>query len=391
MQPVSTVHRYRLFGNEIWCIDVNTGHIFPNEAQFEWNNIRGLTYLRRGNDSYPFLVCLPGGVHLARIFYGDPHSRRSDFLDYWLDAKGFGMLALSYPTDHPAIGIPSPDLTIAAWAEWIATVTSETLRETPNRPVAVAMWSMAGRSVAAVNNALTAHGINATCFLSLAASPPLPGVNYVAPGGDPLTPEGLWEGGIYIDGFAPSLTHQDQLNDHQIIDRNLYLNHYRCNTPVMLRGTPQRYGSAGSYWSHDEAHRDTRASTFSDFPITATISPTDSSDSKHVLCDRVNWNFYNLQRIHAQAQEIGLESIQWSKLRAFAEELPLRLSRNVEGGHFFFVGERGAESTASHCVELIAAVDNIRGQLDDILGTDSVQTRARASADCHIHTRTEHR
>ncbi|MGY2803931.1 hypothetical protein [Bradyrhizobium sp. USDA 4506] len=344
-----------------------SGLLFAGEERVKCAGVRGLRYFRPGNTSCPLVIFLPGGVHLARISYGDPCSDRADFLDYWLEQKGLGLLALSYPTDHPCIDAIVPDLTIARWADWIASVASDVLRETPDRPVAVAMWSMAGRSVAAVNTALKGHGIDAVCFLSLAASPPIAGLNLVQPGGDPLTPDGLWTGGVYIDGFLPSLSYQNQINGHRILDERLYLEQYLCNTPVMLRGTPQRFSGAGSFWNLEDAHDDMRASSFSEFPLTATISPTDRSDDGHALGDPVNWTFFNIQKIRAQARALDFDAERWSRLRALTRTLPSRLSRDVDGGHFFFVGARGAAETAHHITELYSEVRNLRAEIRELL------------------------
>ncbi|TKV74037.1 hypothetical protein FDV58_34095 [Bradyrhizobium elkanii] len=341
--------------------------LFAGEERLERAGVPGLRYFRRGNSDCPLVIFLPGGVHLARICYGDPFSNRADFLDYWLEQKGMGILALSYPTDHPSIGAIVPELTIAGWANWIASVTSDVIRETPHRPVVVVMWSMAGRSVAAVNKALQAHGIDAACFLSLAASPPLAGLNFVKPGGDPLTPNGLWTGGVYVDGFLPSLAYQNQINEHTILDEGSYVKHYRCNTPVMLRGTPQRFSARGSFWNFEQAHDDMRASSFCDFPLTATISPTDRSDDGHALGDRVNWNFFNIQMIRAHARAIDFDAERWSGLRALTQTLPSRLSRDVVGGHFFFVGARGAEETAHHIAELYSDIRDLRAEIKELL------------------------
>ncbi|MGF6430865.1 MULTISPECIES: hypothetical protein [Bradyrhizobium] len=344
-----------------------TGMLFAGEELVEHSGVRGLRYFRAGKSDCPLVVFLPGGVHLARISYGDPFSHRADFLDHWLEQKGIGLLALSYPTDHPSIGAIVPDLTIAGWANWIASVTSDVLRETPDRPVAVAMWSMAGRSVAAVNTALKARGIDAVCFLSLAASPPIAGLNLVQQGGDPLTPDGLWTGGVYIDGFLPSLSHQNQINGRRILDEQLYLEHYLCNTPVMLRGTSQRFSDQGTFWNFEEAHDDMRASSFSEFPLAATISPTDRSDDGHALADPINWNFFNIQMIRSQARALDFDAGRWKELRALTRTLPSRLSRDVAGGHFFFVGARGAEQTAHHITELYSEVRSLRAEIRALL------------------------
>ncbi|MGL3210532.1 hypothetical protein [Bradyrhizobium sp. BR 1433] len=343
------------------------GLLFAGEERVECAGVRGLRYFRGGNSNCPLVIFLPGGVHLARISYGDPCSDRADFLDYWLEQKGLGLLALSYPTDHPCIGEIVPDLTIARWADWIASVASDVLRETLDRPVVVAMWSMAGRSVAAVNRALEARSIDAVCFLSLAASPPIAGLNYVKPGGDALTPDGLWKGGVYVDGFLPSLSYQNRINGHRILDEVRYLEQYLCNTPVMLRGTPQRFSGGGSFWNLEDAHDDMRASSFSEFPLTATISPTDISDDGHALGDRINWNFFNIQKIRSQARAPDLDAGRWSRLCALTRTLPSRLSRDVVGGHFFFAGARGAEETAHHITELYAEMRNLRAEIRQLL------------------------
>lgn len=69
--------------------------LFPGESLFTQNGIDSLIYLREGTPDSPLIVFLPGGAHLGRIAYGDPLSQRSNFLDYWLEQAGMGMLAIS--------------------------------------------------------------------------------------------------------------------------------------------------------------------------------------------------------------------------------------------------------------------------------------------------------
>ncbi|UXN57508.1 hypothetical protein [Phyllobacterium zundukense] len=315
---------------------------------------------------------------MARIAYGDPSSDRTQFLDYWLDQQQLGLLALSYPTDHPAVEAVLPDLTIKAWSGWVAAVTSAVLKDTPMRPVAVAMWSMAGRSVAAINTALLRRNINVSCFLSMAATPPLPGLMPLASGGEKLTTHGLWArtledapDGIadrFIKSFLKELNAQRQLNGNVIVSDEVYLRQYICNTPIMLRGTPQRYSAAGVSWDFEAAQEDMRATHFSTFPFTATILPTERVDEGHVLGDRSAWHFFNVQKLRADAARLDLDVISWAKLRAFVTEMPGRLYREVEAGHFFFLGARGAKETADHIAELIDEVGELRRQLCMIFG-----------------------
>ncbi|RVK92342.1 hypothetical protein [Sinorhizobium meliloti] len=350
---------------------------FPGEAIAEYAGLKSLQYYRPGSPTAPLMVFLPGGAHLGRIAYGDPSSSPTDFLDYWLERAGIGLLALSYPSDHPATCLPPRDLTIARWAEWIASATKKALEDTPSREVIVAMWSMAGRSVAAVNSTLGRAGIVPKCFLSLAATPPLPGLIPIQPGGEMLTTQGLWartpESAPANDrdpitlGFLAELAGLAKLNGREIIEREVYLNQYICNTPIMLRGTAQRYSSDGEYWAPGEAEIDMSTVRFSAFPFTAMLVPTDQTDESHVLGDRAAWHFCNVQKIRADVSGRHFSSKDWSKLRALVQGLPGKLHREMHGGHFFFVGEDGARRTVVHLSDIIAEVEKLTGELSNLL------------------------
>lgn len=351
--------------------------LFAGEERLLRAGVTGLRYLRRGHDHQPLVIFLPGGAHLARIAYGDPTSSRMDFLDYWLEERGIGLAALSYPSDHPAIDAVLPALTIDEWAQWIATVVAEVLGTASNRSVVVAMWSMAGRSAAAVNARLAKQGINAICFISLAATPPIPGLIPIRHGGEALTPGGLWartvtsaSDGIQdwiIQLFLFGLADQAQRNGRQIIDEQIYLRDYLCNTPIMLRGSSQRYTELGIVWDLEAAEADTSATHFSCFPQTAIIVPTDRSDESHALGDQTGWSFFNAQNIRAIAAASELEAKQWEKLRALVRELPQRLYREVPGGHFFFVGESGAKATVEQMSQLIDEARRLHNEIESIL------------------------
>lgn len=364
--------------------------LFAGEERIEHAGVAGLRYLRPGDPARPLVVFLPGGAHLARIAYGDPASRRDDFLDHWLDRHGMGLLGLSYPSDHPAIGAAPADLTISAWADWVGSVVSDVLRGTPARPVVVAMWSMAGRSVAAVNAALARRGVDAACFLSLAATPPLPGLVPVDPGGEALTPQGLWArtaaaapDGLrdrLIQKFLAGLADQGRGNGRPILGEEVYLHHYLCNTPIMLRGTVQRHSALGPGWDPGEAQDDMAATRFAEFPLTVMIVPTDRADEGHALGDRTAWHFFNTQRIRAEAAPLDLDAGQWASLRTLVETLPSRLCREVRGGHFFFVGAQGAEATAAHIASLVDEAQGLRSDITAILSPHRIATRTMPPA-----------
>lgn len=351
--------------------------LFAGELQLRRANVAGLRYLRRGNDEHPLVVFLPGGAHLARIAYGDPTSSRLDFLDYWLEERGIGLIALSYPSDHPALNAILPTLTIDTWARWIAAVVAESLEGVWNRSVVVAIWSMAGSSIAAVNARLEEQGIRVICSISMAATPPLPGLSLLDQDGESLTPSGLWArtaasapDGIRdrrIQLFLSSLADQARRNDRQILGEDVYLRDYVCNTPIMLRGSAQRYTELGVTWDKQAAEVDTRATQFASFPLTAMIAPTDRSDEGHAFGDQTAWSFFNAQKIRALAARADLEVSQWQELRALARDLPRRLYSEVPGGHFFFVGELGAKATVDQMAHAITEARRLHNEIQSIL------------------------
>ena len=57
-----------------------------------------------------------GGV-FARIAYGHPEGRPSDFLFYWLKEAGFPTLALTYPLGTAPFQQAWPAFTVTDWAE----------------------------------------------------------------------------------------------------------------------------------------------------------------------------------------------------------------------------------------------------------------------------------
>lgn len=370
---------------------------FPGEALTNHRAVAAMSYFRAGSPDRPLVVFLPGGGHLARIAYGHPAAEPRDFLDFWLERKGCGLLGLSYPTDHAAIRSARSDLTIREWAGWVASSIAKALDAAPASHVIVAMWSMAGRSVRAVNKAIIDNGPVRSFFISLAATPPLPGLIPLMEGGEPLTEDGWWalmpraghSKHIFVEGFEAALADQSDIARRDILSVADYHANYLCNTPIMLRGTAQRIIDGRVMWSEEEAIDDMGATQFGTFPLTAAIVPTHFSDAMHVLGDRTAWTHFNIQRlIHdvSGRSDFGSQKQQWRDIRALADRLHGQLSADIAGGHFFFLGETGARETVRLILSLSVALQNVMAEIaailearDHVRETETASLRARGT------------
>jgi hypothetical protein len=59
----------------------------------------------------------------------------------------------------------------------------------------------------------------------------------------------------------------------------------------------------------------------------------------------------------------------WDKLRALFLEAPSRMSREISGNHFFFVGENGARETADKIGALLGEGVTLQSELTSILSS----------------------
>lgn len=348
--------------------------LLPSEFLVEAFGVPAIAYIRTGSPGSPTIVGLPGGGHLARVFYGHPGSRAEDFLDYWLEKSGLGLVALSYPSDHRAFRCRLPDLTVTDWANAAAAITAEIFRTRGlHGPIVPVGWSMAGRAFRAYNVAAHRLGLEIPGAVALAATPPLPGMVRAEPERVLFTAEGFWRTGS-SDAGSPSARDQSFLRDinwkgTQIIDAAAYAAYYIVNTPIRLRGEPnQRPGLDRNSLLDTIADLGTFA--YPEYPFTGVIAPTHISDARHALTDQATWGFLNSQKLfceYSAASSISELSGTWSDLRGLALQLPTRLCRYVEGGHFFFLGRDGAAQTASHIQDLCKQLDELQVTMERLL------------------------
>ncbi|MGY8668845.1 hypothetical protein Q3C01_41675 [Bradyrhizobium sp. UFLA05-109] len=340
--------------------------LLTSEFLVEASGVPAIAYVREGAPGSPTMVGLPGGGHLARVFYGHPGSRAEDFLDFWLEQRGLGLIALSYPSDHRAFRRRLTDLTVTDWANATAAITAEIVKTRGlYGPIVPIGWSMAGRAFRAFNVAAHRLGLKMPGLIALAATPPLPGMARTEPEGEPVTVEGFWRTGN-DDPSNLSARNESFLRDinwkgTEIIDAAAYAEYYIVNTPIRLRGEPNQ-GPRLSRNSLLDTIDDLGTFAYSEYPFTGVIAPTHTTDARHALTDQATWGFLNSQKLFCQfsaANAISLRGEAWSELRDLALQLPTRLCRYVEGGHFFFVGRDGAAQTTSHIQDLCKRLDEL--------------------------------
>lgn len=339
-----------------------------------------LTYFRRGSRDKPLVVFLPGGGHLARIAYGHPDLRPDDFLDYWLGLEGFGLLAISYPSDHPAYDRVYPALNLTEWGDVAAEVTKGVIYENGlGKDVVLLGWSMAGYATRAFNVAATRVGLNVEAFVSLAATPPL-FLNTEIDAKIWLNQAGLREmrfpnPGSDISGAAwwdVAIEEQARLNKRAVFDPGRYFEMFRCNHPLNLNGSRLRWRNHSVVDDIAEAIDDAGTFDYGSYPLTACLVPKSINDLRHAATDVANWSFLNAQKVSRNWLEpLALSAPEqmadaWSELSFVLETQLRKLTATIPGGHLFFTGALGAQATVSAITPLLIKIRQLRAHLDAI-------------------------
>lgn len=345
------------------------GALQPGETLRVVQGVPHIVYHRSAGRDCPLAVFLPGGGHLARVAYGHPGSDPRDFLDHWLHNVDFGLLALSYPSDHAAFSTPLPEVTIPQWTASVAALIREYVQEYPCREIIALGWSMAGRSAVALERALRGQGLSLSLFVSLAATAPLPGLLPTALADERFTPEGFWDSSTRHPQWLRQVAEQLGASGLCAIEPQEYLDHYVINSPFPLRGQPRDIHAGVEAQLADEGG----AFAYADYPALATIVPENSADRLHALTDGALWGALNVLRMaHRIGRDRNIDASRWQSLRTLLAGAPRRLSRFVPGAHFFFLGEAGAKATVRHIMDLVREASAVEAELRTLLdGADA--------------------
>ncbi|KAJ5979569.1 hypothetical protein N7481_006867 [Penicillium waksmanii] len=332
----------------------------------------------RDTISRPLIVCIPGAVHLARVFYGGHHGyRQEDFVVHWLNESGFGVLSLSYPldTNPPLMPATGSGFRIGDWGRQAALGSQSCIERhsLSTRSVVLVSWSMGGRMVVQFNIACKQLGLDVQQYISLAATPGISGIRSLQDMS--CTSAGYFDIASRIDAFCKQLDAVDKANNERsIIPREIYLREYVGGTPINLIGLRLKYDGQGSFIQDEVTHEeDSRVFDIENTPYPSALYPTSSQDSGHSLTDKATWGFLLTYKLESTIEKKHLKDIEgtqkWDKLRALFHEAPSRMSREISGNHFFFVGENGARETADKIGALLSEGATLQSDLASILSS----------------------
>ncbi|KAK7903197.1 hypothetical protein LTR67_001214 [Exophiala xenobiotica] len=368
-------------------------NLYPGETLSNINNAPCITYFRPGDPSRPLAVFIPGAAHLARIFYGG-HTGHSpaDFVSHWFpQVGGYNFLAISYPLEtDPAtmsmsMSMPAstststsstsnatnsqyhdyrPDMTVREWGAQAVEATRQTIAQhhLQTNNVILCVWSMAGKILQPyVLAARREPSIDIQFAVSLVATPAIRGVREKPA----LTPSPTGSGyataaGLSVRYFLTQLHEQNRLNasNKPIIPDDVYQREYLGNFPVGI-------GCYGVRWS--ETHQSfvddpnmgyevADEMSYSELPFLCSISCHSPVDLRHSIADKYTWGSMSTYKLFGGLSPAARAALQKDseagrKVIQLFHSAPERFCTAVEGGHHFFVGERGAKVTAELVLE----------------------------------------
>ncbi len=331
-----------------------------------------ITYFLKGKEGAPLVVFIPGAHHMARVAYGGHEgARKENFLAHWLKQKGYHFLAASYPIDIARGGMEThhPDFMIRDWGAQTAALVRKTIDENGlgNR-VIVLGWSMAGKIAQSVHEAARKENLRLDFFVSLAATPAMPGMIALTRE-YPMLESGYADRRKNFEGWWKQVAVNNEQHGREIVSQDIFMNEYQGDIPINLQGYGQQFRDGAFVMDSLAVQADAKPFAFEDFPLVAMVIPDGRGDKRHALVDRAVWSAYNANTVYKRylsANKVSVNELsdaQWHGLLNLVRSINDRLSRTVAGNHFFFVGENGARATAD-AVELLE--DQVHSLKEDV-------------------------
>ena len=309
-------------------------------------------------DNKPLVVLIPGDANLARIFYGFPGANPKDFLEYWLNKEGYSTLAISYPTDNNVFGKKTyPLFNIHDWAKQAVIVTKKIIqRHHLGHHVILVVWSMGGIITPEYNKIAKNNNLDVVA-MSLSATPPIPDLIPQQNKTVQFLKNGLSDRvRLRSARFLKFLSEENHINKKIVIPKKIYLSDFLGNTPVTLLNAGYTPVNKKIMFCPKTELQDSDGLSFRDYPITGIIHGDSASDMQHVIGDQYTWMFLNQQTIYRNyfygknlfhiSKKSGVQLV--NKINV----MEANMSCTVRGGHFFFVGQYGAKTTAT-CINVL--------------------------------------
>lgn len=357
-------------------IEVN---LFENEYIAYSGEYPGLyKFIKGENPDLPLVVAVPGGRTTARLFYGVHEDRNEeDFLAHWLVKQGYSFLGISYPLELKAdvFGQAFPEFSVQDWGKLIAQITRLVIEQNDlSKDFILCGWSMGGKAPLPVAKFASEFDLNLLYFISLAATPPIPGLTAWHEIKHVKRPNGYWGTPEDFPRETGQIKKNAFLNEvEDIIPKETLLEYYLGHNPIGLLATGYRFKDGDFHKDLETDIEDCMADDFASYPLTAAIIPSEASDARHALTDKYTWAMILVNKIYFHyfskmgyvPQELSKEK--WEELNQLLDTIPERLTQKIpDGNHFFFIGKKGAKTTADIITQLIQELEDIKKQLSKI-------------------------
>lgn len=349
--------------------------MYPSETIETAAGYPALVRFEKGSEGAPLVIFITGGGVFARVAYGPPEGRPSDFLLYWLNKEGYSTLALTYPLGAPPFERFCPAFTVTDWAEQSAEIIARyRAPHAAAAKVVILGWSMAGRIVVRLAEALQRRGVGIEVFVAMAASPGLPNL---LPQFSGLIPDAHGLAGVegaFLDSLTACLRAQNEENGRAAIEAGLFAKDFTGPYPIALAAAGMRWRDGHFVRAPLEDEQDTGVFAYDRYPPIAVLTHASPLDPRHALTDGAVWGFLIVKslseaRFMARVKNVaGMASANWTRARQLIVAAPDRLTLTLPGNHLFFVGEAGASRTAAAIANLLAEASALSSELDAVLG-----------------------
>ncbi|MFI0849586.1 alpha/beta fold hydrolase [Mesorhizobium sp. IMUNJ 23232] len=351
--------------------------LFPGEELINAAGFPSLVKYIKGRPDRPLVVFVPGTSFLARISYGFPGGRPADFLAHWIVEEGYSFLGTSYPLDHPAYRQVYPEFNVTDWGRQIAAGAQRAIAANGlgNRIIVVG-WSMGGKPVQTVADAARAAGLDLALFVALDALPPGPNL---FPGNAEqftLAPDGMVDQAhSLMPWFIKMMAKQNEINARTIIPEDIFRADFTGNPPLDIQGENARFRNGRIVSDPAAAAADAGTSRYDSYPAMALMISDSTADYPNVLLCRSNWGeliAQQLYRAHVYPHRerlAGMTGGQWKALQDLFKSAMDRLTVQIHGTHFLFVGEHGARAAAKGITELAERAIQLDREIDTVLRT----------------------
>jgi hypothetical protein len=348
-------------------------HMYPGEQIVEAAGFPALVKFEAGARGTPLVVFITGGGVLARVAYGHPAGKPTDFLSHWLKQEGIPLLALSYPMGNPVFARAYPDFSMTDWGEQSAEIIARHVKanDLPSH-VVVLGWSMAGRIAEPITASLRKRGVEVELFVAMAAATGLPNLLPTLAHVKPQRSGLAGVAGAYTNALLLYLSQQNAEAGHTVIDPAIFPSQFMGDYPIRLAASALKFENGVFLPDPLGDQNGTGAWEYASFPPLALMTHEAPADARHALMDRSTWGFYISQtlsetRVFPRVKDFSkLLPAQWKTINDLVHGAPARLTMVMPGNHMFFVGEPGAKATVAALKELRSRAASLRKELDEV-------------------------